>query len=40
MPYRKQKAIRSDKKDVGYDLMTDLGLYYLVSIRPKWVTKQ
>ena len=26
MPYKKQKAIRSEKKDVGYDLMTDLGL--------------
>ena len=25
MPYRKQKAIRSNKKDVIYDLMTDLG---------------
>ena len=26
MPYKKQKAIRSNKKDVIYDLMTDLGL--------------
>ena len=25
MPYKKQKAIRSNKKDVIYDLMTDLG---------------
>ena len=25
MPYKKQKAIRSTKKDVFYDLMTDLG---------------
>ena len=26
MHYKKQKAIRSNKKDVIYDLMTDLGL--------------
>ncbi len=26
MPYKKQKTIRSNKKDVIYDLMTDLGL--------------
>ena len=26
LPYKKQKAIRSTKKDVIYDLMTDLGL--------------
>ena len=26
MPYKKQKAIRSTKKYVIYDLMTDLGL--------------
>ena len=25
MPYKKQKAIRSNKKSVIYDLMTDLG---------------
>ena len=25
MPYKKQKAIRSNKKNVIYDLMTDLG---------------
>ena len=25
VPYKKQKAIRSNKKDVIYDLMTDLG---------------
>ena len=26
MPYKKQKTIRGNKKDVIYDLMTDLGL--------------
>lgn len=26
MPYKKHQAIRSNKKDVIYDLMTDLGL--------------
>ena len=26
MPYKKQKAIRSNKKDVICDLMTELGL--------------
>ena len=26
MPYKKQKAIRSNKKVIIYDLMTDLGL--------------
>ena len=26
MPYNKQKAIRSNKKNVIYDLMSDLGL--------------
>ena len=26
LPYKKQKAIRSTKKDGVYDLMTDLGL--------------
>ena len=26
MPYKKQKAIRSNKKYVIYDLMTDFGL--------------
>ncbi len=26
MPYKKQKTIRSNKIDVIYDLMTDLGL--------------
>ena len=25
MPYKKQEAIRSNKKDISYDLMTDLG---------------
>ena len=25
MPYKKQKTIRSNKKDFIYDLMTDLG---------------
>ena len=30
MPYKKQKAIRSNKKNVIYDLMTDLGLYLYV----------
>ena len=29
MPYKKQKAIRSNKKDGIYDLMTDLGLLSL-----------
>ena len=29
MPYEKQKAIRSNKKDGIYDLMTDLGLLLL-----------
>ena len=29
MPYKKQKAIRSTKKDGIYDLMTDLGLLLL-----------
>ena len=32
MPYKKQKAIRSNKKDVIYDLMTDLGLTPLLMI--------
>ena len=27
MPFKKQKAIRSNKKDAIYALMTDLGLY-------------
>ena len=30
MPYRKQKTIRSNKKDAIYDLMTDLGLWLLL----------
>ena len=25
MPYKKQKGIRSNKKDIIYDLMTELG---------------
>ena len=29
MPYKKQKAIRSNKKDIIYDLMTDLGLFFM-----------
>ena len=28
LPYKKQKAIRSTKKDGVYDLMTDLGYFY------------
>ena len=32
VPYKKQKAIRSTKKDVIYDLMTDLGLTPLLMI--------
>ena len=30
MPYKKQKAIRSNKKVIIYDLMTDLGLIFQV----------
>ena len=30
MPYKKQKAIRSNKKGIIYDLMTDLGLIFQV----------
>ena len=30
MPYKKQKAIRSNKKDVLYDLMTVLGEFVAV----------
>ena len=32
MPYKKQKAIRSNKKDVIYDLMTDLGLFAVSAV--------
>ena len=32
MPYKKQKAIRSTKKDGIYDLMTDLGLILFGSL--------
>ncbi len=35
MPYKRQKAIRSNKKDVIYDLMTDFGLKYNAIIIPK-----
>ena len=33
MPYKKQKATKSNKKDVIYDLMTVLGLMILQTIR-------
>ena len=37
MPFKKQKAIRSNKKDVIYDLMTDLGLIFVIVIGCKIV---
>ena len=38
MPYKKQKAIRSNKKDVIYDLMTD---FLTSSLRtPKILVKE
>ena len=41
MPYKKQKAIRSNKKSVIYDLMTDLGLHHVLpSDTPVFVVKK